>query len=94
MATWCEGVFRRYKGVSRRALNVVRQAGPRKVADPLGTAMRAISNQSMNVGIGDAEVRALLIGTGEALGVYPLGGSPPAFDLAPGAYRRRRRSHS
>ena len=26
MATWWEGVFRRYMGVSRRALNVVRQA--------------------------------------------------------------------
>ena len=26
MATWCEGVFRRYNGVLRRALNVVWQA--------------------------------------------------------------------
>jgi hypothetical protein len=25
-ATWCEGVFNRYNGVSRRALYVVRQA--------------------------------------------------------------------
>ncbi len=31
MATWWEGVFSRYKGVSRRALNVVRQAWQRKV---------------------------------------------------------------
>ena len=31
MATWCEGVFSRYKGVLRRALKVVRHAGPRKV---------------------------------------------------------------
>jgi hypothetical protein len=31
MATCCEGVFKRYKGVSRRAVNVVRHAGPRKV---------------------------------------------------------------
>jgi hypothetical protein len=31
MAICCEGVFTRYKGVLRRALKVVRQAGPRKV---------------------------------------------------------------
>jgi hypothetical protein len=31
MAIWCEGVFRRYMGVWRRAVKVVRQAGPRKV---------------------------------------------------------------
>ncbi len=30
-AIWWEGVFKRDNGVSRRALNVVRQAGPRKV---------------------------------------------------------------
>jgi hypothetical protein len=30
-AICCEGVFRRYKGVWRRAVNVVRQAGPRNV---------------------------------------------------------------
>ena len=31
MATWCEGVFRRYNGVLRRALNVVWQAWQRNV---------------------------------------------------------------
>ena len=51
--------------------------------------MLAIANQGMNVGIGDAEVRALLVGTSEALGVYSLRCSPTAFDLTPGAYRSR-----
>ena len=31
MAIWCEGVFKRYKGVLRRAVNVVRQARQRNV---------------------------------------------------------------
>ena len=61
-----------------------------KRLDPLGTAMLAISDQRVNVSIGDPEVRALLVGTGEALGVDPLGCSSAAFDLTPGTYRRRR----
>src|SRR2546421_11341842 len=51
--------------------------------------MLATANQGMNVGIDDPEVRALLVGTSEALGVYSLRCSPPAFDLAPGAHRSR-----
>jgi hypothetical protein len=58
-----------------------------KGLDPFGTAMLAIANQGMNVGIGDPGVRALLVGTSEALGVYSLRCSPTAFDLAPGAHR-------
>jgi len=54
--------------------------------DPLRMAMLTISDQSVNLGIGDAEVRALLVGTGEALGVYTLGCSSAAFHLTPGAY--------
>src|SRR5215469_6623686 len=60
--------------------------------DPLGLAMLSIADQRMNVSISDAKVRALLIGTGEALRVYAFGSSAPAFDLAPGA--RRRRAHN
>jgi hypothetical protein len=60
-----------------------------KGLDPFGTAMLAIANQGMNVGIGDAEVGARLVGTSEALGVYSLRCSPAAFDLAPGAHRSR-----
>jgi hypothetical protein len=41
----------------------------------------------------DAEVRALAVGTGEALGVYPFWCSPPTFDLVPGAHGKRYRSH-
>jgi hypothetical protein len=36
-------------------------------------AMRAIANQSMHVYICNAEVEALEVGTGEALGVHPSG---------------------
>ena len=57
--------------------------------DPLRSTMLAIANERMNVSVGDPEVRALLIGTGEALRVYAFGSSAPAFDLAPGAHRRR-----
>jgi hypothetical protein len=57
-----------------------------KRLDALGLAMLAIANQRMNMSIGDARVRALSVGTGVALGVHALGGSPAAFDLAPGAY--------
>jgi len=51
--------------------------------DPLGMPRLAISDECMDVSIGDAEGRALLGGTGEALGVHALGGSPPAFHLWP-----------
>src|SRR5260221_6580135 len=58
-----------------------------KGLDPLRMAMRAISDEGMDLSIGDAEVRTLLIGAGEALGVHALGSSPPAFHLAPRAHR-------
>src|SRR5258708_1869060 len=47
-----------------------------KGLDPLGMAMLAIPNQSMNVSICDAAVGALLVRTGEALCVHPLRRSP------------------
>jgi hypothetical protein len=65
-----------------------------KRLDALGLAMFAISDQSVDVCLSDSKVQALLIGTGEALGGYPLGCSPPAFDLAPGTHRRKGRSHT
>ena len=65
-----------------------------KRLDPLGMAMRAICNQSVDVSVCDPSVRALLVGTGEALGVHPLRGSPAAFDLTPGSDRQRRWLHT
>ena len=62
--------------------------------DVLGLAMLAIPDEGVDVSIGDAEVRTLMVGTGEALGVHPLGCSPPTFHLAPGTNQRRSRSHS
>jgi hypothetical protein len=62
--------------------------------DLLNATMYAISNQGVDVSVCDAEVRALVVGTGEALSVYPFGSTPSAFDLAPGAHRKRRRFHT
>ena len=59
--------------------------------DPLRLTMLAIANERMHVSVGDPAVRALLIGTGVAFGVYLFGCSPAAFDLAPGTHRPRRR---
>ena len=59
-----------------------------KGLDALGMAMLAIANQRMDVSVGDPEVQALLVGTGEALGVHPLGCSPAAFHLTPGTHSR------
>ncbi len=47
--------------------------------DLLSTTVLAIANQSMDLSIGDAEVGALLIGTGEAGGVHPSGALPAGF---------------
>ena len=57
--------------------------------DVLGLAVLAIADERTNVRISDPEVRALWVGTGEALCVHALGCSPPAFDLTPGTYRTR-----
>jgi hypothetical protein len=65
-----------------------------KGLDPFDLAMLAIPNQRVDASISDAEVRTLLIGTGEAFGVNALGCSSPAFHLTPGAYWRRGRSHT
>jgi len=56
--------------------------------------MRAISEEGMDVSISDPEVRAPLIGTGEAFGGYPLRCSPAAFHLTPGSHRLRCRPHN
>jgi hypothetical protein len=56
-----------------------------KGLDRLSTTMLAIPDQRMDLSIGVAEVPAVPVGTSEALGVYALGSSPPAFHLAKGA---------
>ncbi len=61
-----------------------------KRLDLLGMPMLAISDEGVELSIGDPEVRTLRVGTSEALGVHSLGCSPPAFDLAPGTHRQRR----
>jgi hypothetical protein len=55
-----------------------------KGLDLLSTPMLAVPDKRMDVSVSDAKVRALLVRTGEALGVDPLGGSPTAFHLRPG----------
>ena len=56
--------------------------------DRLRTPMLAIPDEGVELRIGIPEVLTLSVGTGEALGGYPLGGSPPAFHFGPGAHRR------
>jgi hypothetical protein len=58
-----------------------------KRLDAFAMAVLAIANQRMDLGTGDPAIRALLVGTGKALGVHALGCDSAAFDLAPGAYR-------
>src|SRR5258708_38347741 len=58
-----------------------------KGLDALGSPMLAISDEGMEGRVGIAEVDALLIGTGVALGLHTLGRSPSAFHLRQGAYR-------
>jgi hypothetical protein len=65
-----------------------------KRLDALSMAMCTISNQGVNVSIGDSRVRTLSVRTGEALCVHPLRCSPAAFHLTPGAHRRRRWLHN
>ncbi len=50
-----------------------------KGLDPLGLAMLAIADQGVDMSICDPGIRALLVGTGEALGVYPDGVLPGGF---------------
>jgi hypothetical protein len=52
--------------------------------DPLSMTMLPIPDESMDVSVCDPEVRTLVIRTGEAFGVYPLGCSSSAFHLTPG----------
>jgi hypothetical protein len=61
-----------------------------KGLDAFGLVMLAITNECMNVSIGDPAVPALRVGTSEPCGVDPFGGSSATFHFRPGAYRRRR----
>src|SRR5260221_18045 len=51
--------------------------------------MLAVPDQCMEGSVCDPEVQTLLIGTSETFGIDPLGGSPSAFHLTPGAYWSR-----
>jgi hypothetical protein len=64
-----------------------------KRLDPLSMAMRAIPDQGVDVGISDPGVRASSVRASEALSVHPLRCASAAFDLTPGADRRRHRPH-
>jgi hypothetical protein len=86
MAIWCEGVFRRYRGVLRRARESGTASRTSKRLDPLGMAMLAISHQSVDSSVSDAKVWALRVRTGEALGVYPV--------LAPWGIRSGNQHHA
>jgi hypothetical protein len=57
-------------------------------------AMLAISDEGVDMSIRDPVVWALLVGTGEALGIHPLGCSSAAFHFTPRSHRRRCRPHN
>jgi hypothetical protein len=65
-----------------------------KRLDVLSMTVLPIPDERMDVSVCDSKVQTLLIGTGEALRVYAFGSSTPAFDLASGPHRQRRRSRS
>ncbi len=88
------GVFKRDKGVPCRAGNVVWQAGPRNVWMREAGPCVPSPKRRVDMSICDPGGRALSVRTGETFCVYPLRGSPTAFDLTPGAYSRRRRLHN
>src|SRR5260221_2832934 len=48
--------------------------------------MLTIANKSVDAGISVTKVRTLPVRTGEPVGRYALGGSPPAFHLTPQIY--------
>ena len=50
--------------------------------------MLAVPDKCMDMSVCDPAVQTLLIGASEAFGGYPLGCSPAAFHLAPGAHRQ------
>ena len=62
-----------------------------KGLDRFSAAIFAIANERMNVYVCNAEVGALVVGAGEAMRLYALGSSSPAFHLAPGTHKQRRR---
>jgi len=69
MAICCEGVFRRYKGVFRLEVNVERQAGPRNAWMRSAWPYLPSPKSRMHMSLDNAEVQALLVGTGVTLGV-------------------------
>src|SRR5260221_8226826 len=79
MAIWCDGVFKRYKGVLRLEVNVLRQAGPRNVCMRSVQPCLPSPKRRVDSSIIAAKVRALLVRTGEAFGVYPSGALPGGF---------------
>jgi hypothetical protein len=89
-APWRPGTRKSFQAIQRGMAPGSERGTASKASqglDTLGMAKLAIPSESMNVNVCDAEVRALGVRTGEAICVYPLGCSPAAFDLVPGADR-------
>src|SRR5258708_18858538 len=78
-AIWWDGVFKRYKGVLRLEVNVLGQAGPRNVCLRSVQPCLPSPKRRVDSSIIAAKVRALLVRTGEAFGVYPSGALPGGF---------------
>lgn len=58
----------------------------RRVASSTERGAALLTAKGLDLRIGDAEVLALLIGTGETLSIDAFGCSPTTFHLTPGTY--------
>jgi hypothetical protein len=94
IAIWCEGVFRRYRGVLRLEVNVGWQAGPRNVWIRSVRPCVPSPKRRVDVSVGDPAGRPLRVRTSEAVGVHALGCASAAFHLTPGPHWHRGRSHT
>jgi hypothetical protein len=84
-----EGVFSRYNGVSRRALNVVRQARPRNVwMCPALPCVPSPTRACSRASVLPKEEHCRFGQANPSVGMR-MAGSPSAFHLTPGTYRRR-----
>ena len=82
MAIRGEEVFRRYRGVLRLEVNVLRQARPRKVWMCSASPYLPSSKRRVDVSMDDPEVRALLFRTREPSVSTRIACSSAAFPMA------------
>jgi hypothetical protein len=83
-ALWCEGAFRRDRGVWRLEVNVGWQPRPRTVWMRSVRPCLPSPTRRVEVSVCDPAGRALQMRTSQAVGVHALGCPSAAFPLTPG----------